>query len=248
MERSSAGLWVFFATLVASASCEDVVTPKDGVNDDLTPVPSTGGVSSSGGTPSTGGRSASGGLPATGGFQTGGTLGAGGSPIGSGGFSSVGGVMATGGFAATGGAASTGGTPAGFCLADSQGCLEDVYCCSGRCDGTCVACEAAFKSCKELPCCNHLPCTPDEIGDDAHCCRPIESACEASAECCSGSCVRGSCCVRGGAPCTSEEDCCLGTCHRPDPERPGICCTPTRDFCFSSSECCSGSCINNACQ
>jgi hypothetical protein len=84
-------------------------------------------------------------------------------------------------------------------------------------------------------------------------CAPAGAICSVSGDCCSASCVSGTCqtacCVSPGAGCSQNADCCSGACSF------GVCqaaCAPTGSSCAGGNDCCgaagaSGNCVGNVC-
>jgi hypothetical protein len=134
----------------------------------------------------------------------------------------------------------------------SNGCEADLVTSPGHC-GNC-----------------QTTCPPPQWCVGGGCCAPLGAECQAGPACCAGAGVCGPllrCCRMGGESCQGNNECCTGTCLTGTCCRPvhaacdpgliqccqGLgcaaskCCALPGTFCANSADCCGGFCSNNAC-
>jgi hypothetical protein len=99
-----------------------------------------------------------------------------------------------------------------------------------------------------------IPGSPDDAATPLGACGAAGAACAVSTDCCTGSCVSGTCgaaqCVTIGAACpASGNSCCTETCTagKCAPIAPNPSCTTAGNACTANANCCSGLCTGGTC-
>ena len=119
------------------------------------------------------------------------------------------------------------------CKVVGQSCTKSGDCCSSNCDATSSTCAPKLDSCKDPG-----------------------VQCAAPNECCTGSCVNGTCSNKQCVPdkptpgaCGQDGDCCSGICEGGTCRsvNPGQNCRTAGNPCANASECCSNLCNNGIC-
>src|SRR5262249_31012817 len=145
-----------------------------------------------------------------------------------------------------------------------QSCTINTDCCTDNC--VAGKCELAASSCLPVgdqctpmssPGCCTGACDLDPGGVyrcmDVGECKSFGAACTQAADCCSLSCVGGTCsttstCVKATGSCLANIECCDNHCVIPNGATSGTCttlgtgCTTLGESCTSNSNCCSGFC------
>lgn len=141
------------------------------------------------------------------------------------------------------------------CSAFGATCVQSTECCSGVCDpktDKCASvvgvCSAAGDNCSSpTECCSFQCSAAGKCAADT--CTSDDEICQLDSECCSGSCIDGSCgslnteCKTAGNACVSDGDCCSGDCgDQGTCTLGGSYCIQPGDVCARANDCCTGIC------